>query len=321
MSKLKRPWYWRGLGSAMLQPASLIYRAAQNRRNARRREQPHELPLLVVGNPRVGGSGKTPISIDAVERLRRRGVRAAWIGRGVGGDSKPRQVTDAHGPKQVGDEARMAQAQLVSDCFAGVPRSGLIGQAHRHGCAAAVSDDGMQSPDLRPDKLVVVLRAEDPWGNGKRLPAGPLREGPECLERADIVVWHGLDLGPQPLPTEADERWVGAHYDVEVPRLEPGQPFGLVSGIADPERLLRSLAAAGLEPTTQVFRGDHRALPLADLDREMPWITTSKDLARHPDRPEGLDLRPMLVRLRWADDGAAIDALLADLVDSGAAGQ
>jgi tetraacyldisaccharide 4'-kinase len=220
----------------------------------------------------------------------------------------------------------MAREVLVSDCFAGVPRSHLVGIAARHGCAAVVSDDGMQSPDLRPDALLVVLRAEDPWGNGKRLPAGPLREGPECLARADLVVWHGLDHGPAALPPEADERWVGAHYEVLMPPLAPHERVGMATAIADPERLLRSLARHGVEPEQKCIRRDHGALPLTSLDPSLVWLTTSKDLARHRGRvPEGLDLRCVEVRLCWSDEGQQVEALIERLmrpeVDTGEAGQ
>ena len=123
--------------------------------------------------------------------------------------------------------------RLGADCFAGVPLA-LIAAAFERGCAVVVSDDGMQSPDLRADQLVVVLRAEDPWGNGRRLPAGPLREGPECLERADLIVWHGLDLGAPELPAQADERWVSAWYELELPDLDRTQRIGLCTSIMIP---------------------------------------------------------------------------------------
>ncbi len=75
MSDLKRPWFWRGVPSALLSPAALLYRTAQELRFARARREAHAIPLLIVGNPRVGGSGKTPVSMDLVERLRRAGQR------------------------------------------------------------------------------------------------------------------------------------------------------------------------------------------------------------------------------------------------------
>ena len=317
MSDLKTPWFWRGLPSALLSPASLIYRTAQELRFARSRRRAHEIPLLIVGNPRVGGSGKTPISLDLVERLRTMGQRAAWIGRGVGGDGRARVLKAEHDARQVGDEACMVQTKLGNDCFAGVPRSALITMAAQAGCQMAISDDGMQTPDLRADGLVVVLRAEDPWGNGRRLPAGPLREGPECLARADLIVWHGLDQGEMPLPAEADERWVLAWYQVVAPDLADAKPLGLCTAIADPDRLARSLEAQGLEFGARVYRRDHSALPLAQLDRGRTWITTEKDMARHAhELPAGLDLRAATLSLNWGDEGAKVEALLSRLMQA-----
>ncbi len=177
-----------------------------------------------------------------------------------------------------------------------------------------VSDDGMQSPDLQPDRLVVILRAEDPWGNGRRLPAGPLREGPECLDRADVIVWHGLDQGEPQLPPEADERWVAAWYEVALPDLEDGRSIGLCTSIADPVRFKRSVRAQGIDFAECVFRADHRALPLEDLDRSKTWLTTEKDWARHVHHaPKDLDLRVVRLHLRWADTGRQIEALLEGL--------
>jgi tetraacyldisaccharide 4'-kinase len=310
MSGLPTPWYWRGLASALLVPASLVFRAGQNRRHRRRRSEGHELPLLVIGNPRVGGSGKTPISFDVVERLRRRGLEACWIGRGVGGDAVLRQVSDHSRVAEVGDEGRLARRVLGRQCYTGVPRSAAIAMAKRHGCEAAVSDDGMQSPDLKPDGLVVVLRAEDPWGNGRILPAGPLREGPECLARADLIVWHGQDLGERPLPAVADERWVSAWYRVESD-LKPGLKVGVVTAIADPERLVRTVEALGCQVVTRRTAPDHRQLPWAKLDEAVHWVTTSKDDARRDvDLEPGVKVSQIGLKVEWADGGRAVDALI-----------
>ena len=326
MSRLPVPWYWRGLASHALKPAAFLYRKAQGWRSARRRVHAHELPLVVVGNPRVGGSGKTPISIDVVERLRRRGHRAAWVGRGVGGRGDFGLIDDHHTATNVGDEAIMAYRRLGADCYSGVPRSDLIAAASKSGCVAACSDDGMQSPDLNPDKLIIVLRAEDPWGNGLRLPAGPLREGPECLARADLIVWHGLDQGQPDLPADADSHWVAAWYELVLPDLSGVQSLGLCTSIADPERFRRSVRAQGVDVCELVVRTDHRPLPLADLDRSKTWLTTEKDWARHRhDAPSDLDLRVVRLHLRWADNGDQIEGLLEGLfqgeVDSREPGQ
>ena len=326
MSRLPVPWYWRGFARHALKPAAFLYKTAQGWRSARRRDVAHEVPLVVVGNPRVGGSGKTPISIDVIERLKNQGKRAAWVGRGVGGNGYLGLIDDQRTSADVGDEAVMAYRRLGADCYSGVPRSQLITTASHNGCVAVVSDDGMQSPDLYPDRLIVVLRAEDPWGNGLRLPAGPLREGPECLERADLVVWHGLDRGEPELPAEADARWVAAWYEIDLPDLEDARAIGLCTSIADPERFRRSVRAQGIDVGELIARGDHRALPLQDLDRSRTWLTTEKDYARHlHDVPEDLDLRCVHLRLRWGDSGGQIEALLEGLfqgeVDSEESGQ
>ena len=311
MSRLPTPWYWRGVTSQALRLLAALYRSAQHVRSQRRRCEPHELPLIIVGNPRVGGSGKTPISLDLVARLRAQGARAAWVGRGVGGTGYCGLISSEQTAQDVGDEAAMACARLGPDCFAGVPRSRLIAAAFQRGCAVVVSDDGMQSPDLRADQLVVVMRAEDPWGNGRRLPAGPLREGPECLERADLIVWHGLDLGAPELPAQADERWVSAWYELELPDLDRTQRIGLCTSIADPERFRRSVEAQGLPVDQLVTRADHRRLPLAALDRNLTWLTTEKDMARHHhELPAGLDLRVVGLRLCWGDPQGRVDQLL-----------
>jgi tetraacyldisaccharide 4'-kinase len=316
MSELPRPWYWRGAASQLLRPAGWLYARAQAWREAQRRTEGHEIPLLIVGNPRVGGSGKTPISIDLVERLRARNQQAAWIGRGVGGDKQGRRIGDGHHAGKIGDEARMAATALGDFCYAGLPRSELISQAAGEGCVVAISDDGMQSPDLLPDALLVVLRAEDPWGNGLRLPAGPLREGPECLQRAQLIVWHGLDQAMPVLPAEADERWVAAHYQVEMPDLSDAKKLGVATAIADPERLLRSLRCVDISPQQEVLVRDHGALPLASMDRNTTWLTTEKDIARHAhEKPAGLDFRAVKVRLKWADNGAKAEALLEAMMD------
>tara|TARA_Y100001934_G_scaffold113105_1_gene138395 strand:- start:334 stop:762 length:429 start_codon:yes stop_codon:yes gene_type:complete len=134
------------------------------------------------------------------------------------------------------------------------------------------------------------------------------------LSRADLIIWHGLDQGPPELPADADERWLTAWYEAEVPALPADRKVGVATAIADPFRLIRTVEASGQKIDRILTAPDHGQLPLRQLDPQMTWLTSSKDMVRMAGSlPENLDIRVVEVKLVWGDGGQRVDEMLRTL--------
>ncbi|MBP6330436.1 MAG: tetraacyldisaccharide 4'-kinase, partial [Dokdonella sp.] len=153
------------------------------------------VPLVVVGNVSVGGTGKTPLVLALVEFLRKRGWNPGVVSRGHGGSERgPRLLDETATPHRVGDEPCLMHRR-------GVPVA--IGRRRDHaalllpsiGVDVIIADDGLQNPALARDLEICVLDGARRLGNGHLLPAGPLRESPERLARVDFVVCNGQGAG------------------------------------------------------------------------------------------------------------------------------
>lgn len=325
-----RWWYRRDrkygvLPRMLLQPVSWIWAAATARRMAR--TVPHDpgVPVISIGNLTVGGSGKTPVALAILERLKARGVAAHALSRGYGGRLEgPVQVDPgAHTAGDVGDEPLMlagtAPAWIARDRAAGAVA------AVAAGAEALVLDDAHQNPLLTKTLSLIIVDGETrddewPFGDGAVFPSGPMREPLATgLARADAVVV----LMPADLETPDPELLaLFGSLPVLIARLEPAGPpppgpqMGF-AGIAKPWKVERSLKAAGCDLVDFAPFADHAAYSEGELqalaDRAAVFdaglVTTEKDWVRLP--PEWRDrVSAWPVRARF-EDAAALDALLA----------
>ena len=325
-----RWWYRRDrkygvLPRLLLRPVSWIWAAATARRMAR--TVPHDpgVPVISIGNLTVGGSGKTPIALAILERLKARGVAAHALSRGYGGRlAGPVQVDPAaHTAEDVGDEPLMlagtAPAWIARDRAAGADA------AVAGGAEALVLDDAHQNPLLTKTLSLIIVDGETrddewPFGDGAVFPSGPMRESLATgLARADAVVV----LMPADLETPDPEllALLGA-LPVLIARLEPAGPpppgpqVGF-AGIAKPWKVERSLKAAGCDLVDFAPFADHAAYTEGELKAlaeraavfDAGLVTTEKDWVRLP--PDWRDrVTAWPVRARFEDE-AALDALLA----------
>jgi tetraacyldisaccharide 4'-kinase len=290
-------FWWRPdppVWSAPLQALSPIYAAGAAVHRAISQPVQASVPVISVGNLTVGGAGKTPVTLCLARRLAARGRSTAVLSRGYGRRSRePLEVTADAAVEVAGDEPLLL-ARRGCKVFVGSRRAALAQLAVRRGADVLLLDDGLQHHGLARDLDVIVADSTNPFGNGRLLPAGPLREPVAALRR----VRHGLvwltrcELPRDPRTAElrgfpAVESTYEADADLR------GKRVFLFAGIARPERFLDTARALGAEVAgVRWFRDHHRftASDLASIRRlaggAVP-VTTEKDLVRIAD-PGGI---------------------------------
>jgi len=246
------------------------------------------VPVIVVGNLAVGGTGKTPLVLWLCEWLAARGCRPGIVCRGYRGRSAywPRQVSADSDPYEVGDEAVLLARRSRVPVWAGPKRADAARALLAQGVDVIVSDDGLQHYALARDVEFVVVDAMRGFGNRHRLPAGPLRESESRLQEADFLVVNGEGHFDQ-------DRWLTMRVraaelrNLARPDLCPaldtvsGWRVHAVAGIGHPQRFFDTLAALGIEYTPHVFpdHADWTGLPF-DFGDDRPVIMTEKDAVK-----------------------------------------
>jgi tetraacyldisaccharide 4'-kinase len=299
--ELVRCWYARSGWCRLLYPLSLLFRflAWLRRRSYAsgwRKVGRMPVPVIVVGNITVGGTGKTPLVLWLAERLRASGFRPGVVSRGHGARvATVREVDPAADPGVVGDEPVLIARRRLCPVWVGRDRAsaaaGLL-EAHPE-VNVLIADDGLQHYALARDMEIVVVDGARMFGNGLCLPAGPLREVPARLAEADAVVVHGeWDGRPPPVPVytmELRQRGfarLGGSGDSLLPGHFDGLPVHAVAGIGNPARFFAALAGQGVAAVPHAFPDHHRYRP-GDLP-DATVIMTEKDAVKcasfgHPD--------------------------------------
>jgi tetraacyldisaccharide 4'-kinase len=325
---LQRSWQSRGAFSTMLLAAAWGFRAATGFRRAlftsgARRSSRLGVPVVVVGNVLVGGAGKTPTVIAVVSLLARKGFRPAIVSRGYGRERRDVLLVDTGADvRDVGDEPLMLHRRTGVPVAVGADRAAAaraLLQAHPE-VDVIVSDDGLQHLGLARDVEVLVFD-ERGIGNGRLLPAGPLREPlPERLGARQLVVYNA-ERATTPLVGHLARRelvgatplaawWAGAAPEPGSLAKLRGHRVVAAAGIARPERFFAMLRAHGLE-ITELSLADH-----ADF-ATLPWpsgtseaIVTEKDAVKlAPTRALGAEV--WVARLDFVPEPAFDAALLA----------
>lgn len=243
------------------------------------------VPVIVVGNITVGGTGKTPLVAWLAQLLKRSGYRPGIVSRGYRGSSRtwPRYVTAASSPDEVGDEPVLLARRAGCPVMVGrdrVAAARVLLAAYR--CNIVISDDGLQHRRLARDIEIVVIDGVRRFGNGLCLPAGPLREPVSRLRRVDIRITRGT---PQQGETGMAYREVGvrnlATGEVREVRDLGEAPLHAVAGIGNPGAFFVQLRSLGLRIQEHPFP-DHHRFRAEDLAFEGsgPVIMTEKDAVK-----------------------------------------
>ncbi len=298
--RLSELWYGRSALAALLQPLATLYATGLR---ARRSAYAHGLlhtgragvPVVVIGNLTVGGTGKTPLTLWLAERLRERGVVAGILSRGytrAGSARSPLRVYADSPWREVGDEPKLLARR--SGCPTVVARERLAGarELAAHGVPLILADDGLQHLALARDLEILVVDGARGFGNGRLLPAGPLRESPGRLTATALVVVNGEPVHPtfagaalagpprrmRLVGGEAHALRRGAVRPLQAFR---GTPVHAVAGIGHPARFFAALREHGLEPIEHAFPDHHDFRP-ADLafGDGRPVLMTEKDAMR-----------------------------------------
>lgn len=289
--RLDSLWYRKSPLSLALAPLGWVYCAAAIvRRGAYRLGIAHVsrvgAPVIVVGNISVGGTGKTPLVIWIARFLMSRGLRPGIVSRGYRGkaDHWPQQVRPDSDPIMVGDEPVLLA--LATGCPVAVDpdraRAARSLLAHAE-CDLIVSDDGLQHLAMGRDVEVAVIDAVRRHGNGRCLPAGPLREPVSRLASVDLIVANGGGVsGEFHMRMRVGEAKSLSEETLSRPLDDfKAGPVHAVCGIGSPERFFASLERAGLELIRHRFP-DHHAFCAADIDfdDQIPVLMTEKDAVK-----------------------------------------
>jgi tetraacyldisaccharide 4'-kinase len=292
-------WYREQPRASLLQPLAWLYAALVALRqrayvSGLARAAGAGRPVVVVGNLTVGGTGKTPLVIWLAQALAASGLRVGIVARGYGGrreDRAPRQVRADSPWREVGDESLLLARRSGCPTVVGVDRLAAARALVAEGMDLIVSDDGLQHLRLARDCEIVVIDGARGFGNGRLLPAGPLREPLRRLRQVDAVVVNGSVAGDSLaalLPPAVFAMRLEASEAVGVgdARRRPlaafrGARVHGVAGIGNPQRFFAELRGQGMEVIEHAFP-DHHALTATELafGDDLPVLMTEKDAVK-----------------------------------------
>lgn len=323
---MRAPEFWHSkrnsVAAMLLAPLGAAYGALAGLRGWRRDPWRAPVPIVCVGNITVGGAGKTPTVLALVEHLKTTGLEIACLSRGYGGRERgPLRVDPIrHTAADVGDEplllARAAPTWIARDRREGAQ------VAVAEGADIVVLDDGLQNPSLRKHLSLVVIDGGYGFGNGRVMPAGPLREPMERgLARAAAVVLIGEDRCgiSQNLPNGLPVLHARIEPDEDAMRLR-GRPVIAFAGIGRPAKFFQTLRDIGADVLDTAEFADHHPYSEAEIVRLLDaaqrrsaiLVTTTKDFVRLPETARS-KVTAVGIRLAFVDS-AAFARLLAPVV-------
>tara|TARA_Y100001001_G_C8011055_1_gene309684 strand:- start:2531 stop:3529 length:999 start_codon:yes stop_codon:yes gene_type:complete len=326
--KAPKFWYsqhrlsiWQQSLVAGLAPLSCVYKYLSEAKQHKQQQKQYRFDgkVVCVGNLVVGGGGKTPTALYLFHRIKKLAPhkKMAFLTRGFGGniDTAHQVDTKADTAQKVGDEALL----LAHTGPTIISKNRIEGAklAEEKGYDLLIMDDGFQNQSLYKDLHILVIDSRG-FGNGKLLPAGPLREAPENgLAKADLII------NTEPLSAELktylqdNATLLEGHYTPSMPEdLNKGESVIGFAGIANPDKFHKTLIALGFDILDFHALGDHEPIPVTRLSRwlklaskkKVRLVTTEKDYMRIPETfRKDISAVPISLTLKHSD---ALDKLL-----------
>jgi tetraacyldisaccharide 4'-kinase len=321
---MKAPNFWfqaPSLISFLLKPFSWIYEQIHKIRWRITTPAKSKIPIICVGNPGVGGSGKTPVSLSIGIILKSIGFKIAYLTRGYGGKAQGPIVVSksCHTAHQVGDEplllTKCAKTVMAKNRLKGLKlfdsKTDII-----------LMDDGYQNPTIQKDINLLVIDGPRGFGNGCVFPGGPLREPLDmCLHRASLIVVLGQ-------PTTQVKKALQkvkcpifyGHLKINLPKTIKGSLYAF-AGIAFPEKFFDSLRNEKCALLKTAEFPDHYPYKLSDLEalkeeagsHKAQLVTTEKDYYRIPKNQRN-SIIPIPVMIEWEDEAALTAYLKKNLI-------
>lgn len=288
---VEQGWYGTGKRLLWLYPLSLLVAKVARKRllEFRKTASQPSVPVLVVGNITVGGTGKTPLVVALCKAAAERQLNVAIISRGYGATPPyfPWRVTVDQSAVIAGDEPLMLAQKTRAPVFIAPERAQALEAALATKPDLVISDDGLQHYQLPRSAEIIVLDGERLLGNGRCLPAGPLREPAERMFEVDWVVLNGRAHSNWPqaitMQLEAGDFWqpnTGQRLTPEA-FIERYPKVHAVAAIGHPERFFNTLKALGLDIEAHAFPDHH---PYREEDfifsASLPIVMTDKDAVK-----------------------------------------
>jgi tetraacyldisaccharide 4'-kinase len=286
---LNHQWYTSQHKPLVLQGLSTLYHLGQKfdqKRQGRKAPKTSPLPVIVIGNLTVGGTGKTPFILSLYEKLSEQGLSVGIVTRGYKnkGLSYPYLVQSEDTANIIGDEAALLASKITCPIVIAPKRQeGVDFLATHHLCDIVLSDDGLQHYAMARTLEIVVIDGMRGFGNDELLPLGPLREPLNRLASVDIIIVNGE---PNPKLQEQLQAFSSKTYQMEcieqaIYSLQShtglSTPLAAFAGIGNPERFFQSLRLKNLAFTPYIFP-DHHHYQVKDFEiPESCIIMTEKD--------------------------------------------
>lgn len=291
--RLQRAWYQGHPALALLSPLECLYRRIVERKRRRFLQgldasYQAPVPVIVVGNITVGGTGKTPLILWLIEHCRLRGIRVGVVSRGYGATppTLPWRVQAQHAASEAGDEPLLVVQRTGVPLMIDPDRARAVrALLESEPLDLILSDDGLQHYRLARDLELVLIDAARGLGNRRCLPAGPLREPVERLRDVDAVLFNGAAVdGAEGYafrlqPSALIELHSGERFSLD--HFAAGQALHAVAGIGNPQRFFSTLEALHWRPIPHPF-ADHAAYSPAQLSfaPDLPLVMTEKDAVK-----------------------------------------
>ncbi len=298
---MKTPAFWqhKSLLSTLLLPVAYLYDTVSTLKRIKTAPVTLPIPVICIGNATAGGAGKTPVALYFGARLKSLNVNAFYLTRGYGGSMNgPVRVNPAkHTAAMVGDEPLLlAQILPTIKCADRLAGAKL---ALKQGAEAIIMDDGFQNNALHKHLSVLVIDGRTAFGNGRVIPAGPLRESvASALNRSHIIVTMNRTTRIPPLPKEKPT-FAATTFPKEGAMFK-GKRLYAFCGLAYPEKFFEMLSALGPKLMGTKSFPDHHPYSNAELNalirasnaEKAVLVTTAKDLMRVPP-----DLRDCMIAM------------------------